>query len=856
MAGSTHPNARVTGGEKTQSSRTRQPRFLIGLAFLGLLLSVGASSALADGEGQNVGSSPSLQEIQASLEGEGPAPEVIESTDLEAAERLPHTDLDRWEAADLLSSVFAPVLEGAAGIFDELEVERFHGDHVAVLAPGDQFGREIDSEGASQPTLLESTLPLRTANASGEDAAVNLALEQANGGLQPSNPMVEVEIPGQLGEGISLPETGVEINLADAPVERAPSIVEESTAFYPNIAPDSDLTVAPTPLGVETSTQLRSEDAPRDQTFDLILPDGASLKEAKGGGAEVVSQAGKPLIVVAPPTAVDAAGESVPVYLETIGDSVLVKAIPDKDAVYPILVDPLWEKYTYGQQGGPRPNYDGWTAETNNPTFFQTAENDWCSACNDIIWGLELNSFAGSTSPWSRALWNYHVPRWAADAAIGKEPTTYINYAMFGRLGYDVGWEQNNHSIAYDPIFEYYLWDNNNGFVAIGKRLGTEGNLSDPTYQYKLQNPNNNENAKQAEIELVTTQPYSQWRHAYVGDAWFELTDNDHPEFTESSGPSGWVNSSPSGKISFKAFDPGLGVYAMRVRQLTSGGSFQNVDTQQGCTGGAGNPCPRSWSSTAGGPALNYDPSVMPQGENWVTLDASDAIGRLASQKGKQPEVKIKVDHTAPAVAVSGTLTEQGKLGTSRPEYTLKYNATDGFATEATALTSFGSTGSGNGQLNGPRGIAADKKGHVWVVDRANNRVMEFSESGEYLGKFGSTGSGNGQFNSPYGIAVTENGNLWVTDSGNARVQEFNPKGEYLQQFGTKTAGTTGTNFTEPTGIAIGAGGTLWVSDNATRRVGLNSAARWVSPSTRRETCFLPKQLPIASRNSIPMDSS
>jgi sugar lactone lactonase YvrE len=820
MAGSTRSGVADRRGETTQ---TRRPRFLFGLALLGLLLAIITSSALADDEGQSTLSGPSTQEIEASLAGEGPAPEAIEPTDPEAAETLPHIDLDRDEAAELLSSVFAPELEGTAGIFDELEVERFHGDHVALIAPGDQLGQEIHSEGESQPTLLESTLPLRTENESGEDAAVDLTLEATEEGLQPANPLVEVGIPAQLGEGISLPETGVEISLAGAPAGRAPSIVEGSTAFYPNVTPqgDGDLSVAPAPLGVETSTQLRSADAPDSQTFDLGLPEGASLRETEGG-AEVVSQDGEPLVVVPAPSALDAAGEPVPVRLETSGHSVIITTTPDEDATLPILVDPLWEKFTYGQAGGPRPDYSGWTAETNNPALFQTAENDWCAACNNIVWGLELNSFPGSTTPWSRALWDYHVPRWAADAAIGKEPTTYINYAMFGRLGYDVGWEQNSHSISYDPIFEYYLWDNNSGFVAIGKRLGTEGNLSDPAYQYLLKNPNNNENAKQAELELVTTQPYSQWRHAYVGDAWLELTENDRPEFTESADPDGWVNNAPNGKIPFKAFDPGLGVYEIRAWELTSGGSLHNVGTLQGCTGGAGHPCPRNWSSTTGGPALNYDPSIMPQGENRVSLDASDVLGHLASQGGaKQPIVMIKVDHTAPGLAISGTLTEQGKLGTTLPEYTLKYTATDGFAATPAAQTPFGSLGTGNGQLKSPRGIVADKKGHVWVVDRENNRVEEFNESGEYIGKIGSTGSGNGQFVRPNDIAISAAGNLWVTDGGNARIEEFNSKGEYLQQFGTgyHGQGEGGTIFLEPLGVATAPNGMVWVSDYPGDRV-------------------------------------
>ena len=40
--------------------------------------------------------------------------------------------------------------------------------------------------------------------------------------------------------------------------------------------------------------------------------------------------------------------------------------------------------------------------------------------------------------------------------------------------------------------------------------------------------------------------------------------------------------------------------------------------------------------------------------------------------------------------------------------------------------SSFGSFGSGNGQFNGPTGIAVDSSGNIYVTDNNNNRVEEF----------------------------------------------------------------------------------------------------------------------------------
>ncbi len=90
-------------------------------------------------------------------------------------------------------------------------------------------------------------------------------------------------------------------------------------------------------------------------------------------------------------------------------------------------------------------------------------------------------------------------------------------------------------------------------------------------------------------------------------------------------------------------------------------------------------------------------------------------------------------------------------------------------------VTVWGTQGSGNGQFNGPKGIAVDSNGNVFVVDQGNNRIEKFSNTGVYISQWGSYGTGNGQFNSPYGVAVDSSGNVYVVDSGNYRVEKFHP---------------------------------------------------------------------------------
>jgi DNA-binding beta-propeller fold protein YncE len=50
-----------------------------------------------------------------------------------------------------------------------------------------------------------------------------------------------------------------------------------------------------------------------------------------------------------------------------------------------------------------------------------------------------------------------------------------------------------------------------------------------------------------------------------------------------------------------------------------------------------------------------------------------------------------------------------------------------------------------------------------------------YSSNGTFLTQWGSVGSGNGQFNGPFGVAVDAGGSVYVADTGNNRIQKFGP---------------------------------------------------------------------------------
>ncbi len=196
--------------------------------------------------------------------------------------------------------------------------------------------------------------------------------------------------------------------------------------------------------------------------------------------------------------------------------------------------------------------------------------------------------------------------------------------------------------------------------------------------------------------------------------------------------------------------------------------------------------------------------------------------------------------------------TATGDLRTGRVLSVTRPSAsTESSASSAPVLVS---EGTANGQLKSPYDAAVDSKGDVWVADTGNDRVQEFSSSGEYLMTFGSEGAGNGQFKSPEGIVVDGKGNLWVADYGNGRVEEFSATGVYVTQFAVtqpraitvdssehvwaaspekvteftmageklRTFGSLGTGngqFFGASGIALDKEGYVWVTDEGNGRV-------------------------------------
>jgi hypothetical protein len=174
--------------------------------------------------------------------------------------------------------------------------------------------------------------------------------------------------------------------------------------------------------------------------------------------------------------------------------------------------------------------------------------------------------------------------------------------------------------------------------------------------------------------------------------------------------------------------------------------------------------------------------AVDSSGNVWVTSAGSGVVQEFSSSP-LHPELRQFRMGWASGVAADSqgniSVVNEGnnRVDEFSPEgnfiRTFGWGVQDGKAVleTCTSKCQAGIPGSGPGQMYLPGGVAIDEKGILWVSDVVNNRVEEFTPTGEYITQFGSGGGGPG-FNTPWGPAVS-GGSAYVTDRANNRVQKW-----------------------------------------------------------------------------------
>ncbi len=187
------------------------------------------------------------------------------------------------------------------------------------------------------------------------------------------------------------------------------------------------------------------------------------------------------------------------------------------------------------------------------------------------------------------------------------------------------------------------------------------------------------------------------------------------------------------------------------------------------------------------------------------------------------------------------------------------------FDSEGEFIAEVGSLGDDEGEFNEPWGVAVDTEGNLYVADTWNNRIQKFDRDLNFLTQWGQPASDllnpkPYDFWGPRDVATDAEGNVWVADTGNGRVLKFAGDGTFLASLGEPGSETR--QLREPVGIEIAPNGDILVADAWNSRIQqfdsqFNPVAQfpmpgWIpdDPSTKPYLVLAPDGSIIASETS------
>jgi predicted membrane-bound mannosyltransferase/sugar lactone lactonase YvrE len=207
---------------------------------------------------------------------------------------------------------------------------------------------------------------------------------------------------------------------------------------------------------------------------------------------------------------------------------------------------------------------------------------------------------------------------------------------------------------------------------------------------------------------------------------------------------------------------------------------------------------------------LNRDYSLYAQttGNQFLTLENWLPSERMRFYVRKDIAAQMwQLNSGAPLETITTTDPYSAKMISRQPDYFISKG------------------GSAEGDLNEPRGVRVAQDGTIYVADSNNNRIQQFSQTGELINSWGvyanilEGDAPGGTLNQPWDVVTGKDGSVYVVDTFNHRIQKFTSNGQFVKTLGVFAQGTGPDTIWGPRGIAIGLDGNVIIADTGNKRV-------------------------------------
>ncbi|MFF8659737.1 hypothetical protein [Streptomyces huasconensis] len=176
-------------------------------------------------------------------------------------------------------------------------------------------------------------------------------VEKATGAVDlAAKPGVGQDVPSHAGSDVTtLSATGKAVSIGLPETKNvAGTKAGSGTTVYPGAAPSTDLAVQPTADGgIRALAVLKDATAPREQRYDIDLPDGSRLVKLNNGAVAALGADGAVVGGFDAPWAKDTNGRPVPTQYRIEGDTLIQTVETTPTTAFPVVADPWWNPTTW-----------------------------------------------------------------------------------------------------------------------------------------------------------------------------------------------------------------------------------------------------------------------------------------------------------------------------------------------------------------------------------------------------------------------------------------------------------------------------------------------------------------------------